>query len=152
MAPLSVAPLAEVSNQLAFAPIAHLQCLVDPSAEHMDGSVSSVCCHAVSRLSRPSQRHQLCQVCCCVLLPAYSYAYVHAVCMGSAPFLSNLLVQMQHQRQNKLQSKRVSKHIAAALASHQDVPASTSNGAGGGKPRVMVIGVTNKLNTMAVNM
>ena len=47
---------------------------------------------------------------------------------------------MQHQRQNKLQSKRVSKHIAAALASHQDVPTSKSNGAGGGKPRVMVIG------------
>ena len=49
-------------------------------------------------------------------------------------------LHMQHHRQTRLQSKLISKHVSAALASHQDVPTSNSNGAGGGKPRVMVIG------------
>lgn len=39
-----------------------------------------------------------------------------------------------------MQRKPVNKQVAAALASHQDVPTSSSNGSGGGKPRVMVIG------------
>ena len=43
-------------------------------------------------------------------------------------------------RKSRLHTKLISKHIAAALASHQDVPTSSSNGSGGGKPRVMVIG------------
>ena len=47
---------------------------------------------------------------------------------------------MQHRRQTQLQGKLISREVSAALASHQDVPTSTSNGAGGGKPRVMVIG------------
>ena len=54
---------------------------------------------------------------------------------------SDLSVYLQqHQTQNRLRGKLISKQVAAALASHQDVPASKTNGAGGGKPRVMVIG------------
>ncbi|DBA80339.1 hypothetical protein WJX79_009674 [Trebouxia sp. C0005] len=44
------------------------------------------------------------------------------------------------QSKSRLQRKLVNKQVAAALASHQDVPTSSSNGSGGGKPRVMVIG------------
>ena len=56
-------------------------------------------------------------------------------------------LHVQHHRQKRLGCKLISKHISAALASHQDVPTSSSNGAGGGKPRVMVIGVREGLDT-----
>ncbi|KAL0041303.1 hypothetical protein WJX77_011632 [Trebouxia sp. C0004] len=62
--------------------------------------------------------------------------------LGSVRSLSGSSSQRQHVCQSKcrLQRKLIKKQVAAALASHQDVPTSTSNGSGGGKPRVMVIG------------
>lgn len=60
-----------------------------------------------------------------------------------ACLLTIMCFHMQHHRQQQRRSKLSSKHVSAALASHQDVPTSSSNGAGGGKPRVMVIGAPN---------
>ncbi len=88
-------------------------------------------------LSGSSQRQHVCQVCrqltcdavckCGHILSTHNRHTDKCAC--------DLL-----QSKCRLQRKLVKKQVAAALASHQDVPTSSSNGSGGGKPRVMVIG------------
>lgn len=95
----------------------------------------SVCFHAASRLSQPRQQRQLRQV---------RHLFLPSTGTTAGPvahLLTITCLHMQHHKQQQRRSKLGSKHVSAALASHQDVPtSSSSNGAGGGKPRVMVIG------------
>ncbi len=91
----------------------------------------------VRSLSGSSQKQQFCQVCRQLTYDAVCRCgHVLSTCIRHPDKCACNLLQSKC----RLQRKLVQKQVAAALASHQDVPTSSSNGSGGGKPRVMVIG------------